>query len=154
MRVRLAIAATLATMVPAFASAASEGGDTWSELQPAPSVAADRVASERPLVVATTASLSDLRSERPNLSLGRPAEDASADRVVSLGPDSHWVNVAYGESVQFVVQADSGQQRTFAWKFDVSPDVTMVDLSQVAPAQFVDHDVQVFVSPNPLYSGD
>jgi hypothetical protein len=134
--------------------AASEGGDTWSELQPSLSGATERVASDEPMVVATTANLSTLRNEQANAALGTPVEEASSDRIIKLGPHSHWVNVLYGESVQFVVQGDNGQERSFAWKFDVSPEVTKVDLSKVAPAQFVDHDVEVFVSPDPLYSGD
>jgi hypothetical protein len=134
--------------------AASEGGDTWSELQPQPTVASERAASDSSVVVATTASLSGLRSEQPSAALGTPVQDSAADRVVQLGPRSHWVNVGYGETIEFVVPGGNGPERSFAWRFDVMPEVTMVDLSEVAPAQFLDHEVQVFVGPDPLYNGD
>ena len=132
---------------------ASEGGDTWSETQPQPYAASEHDASDRPVVVATTASLSTLRSAEPSAAYGTSVEDSSADRIIKLGPRSHWINVGYGETVEFVVPGSNGSERTFTWKFDVSPEVNRVDLSKVAPAQFFDHDVQVFVAPNPLYSG-
>ena len=154
MKLHLATATVLMAFASHAALAASEGGDTWSELQPQPFVASDHAASDRDVVVATTANLSDLRSDQPNPAFGTPVQDAVADRIVQLGSGSQWVNVAYGESVEFVVPGGSGPERSFTWRFDVSPAVTEVDLSKVAPAQFLDHEVQVFVAPNPLYNGD
>ena len=136
------------------ALSASEGGDTWSELQPQPYVASERVASDSRVMVATTASLSTLRSEQPSAAYGTAGQDSAADRVVQLGPRSHWINVGYGETIEFVVPAgNNSSERSFTWTFDVSPEVNRVDLSTVAPAQFLDHEVQIFVAPNPLYSG-
>jgi hypothetical protein len=154
MKLHLATAAVLMAFASHAALAASEGGDTWSELQPQPLVSSDRAASDQSVVVATTANLSDLRSDQPNGAYGTPVQDAAADRVVQLGARSQWVNVAYGENVEFVVPGASGPERSFTWRFDVSPEVTQVDLSKVAPAQFLDHEVRVFVAPNPLYNGD
>jgi hypothetical protein len=133
----------------ASTQAASEGGDTWSAVQPSPLVAA----SDTPLLVATTASLSTLRTQQQPSVYGTLVEDTSADRTVRIGPHSHWVNVGYGDTVRFVVDDSSGAERSFMWKFDVSPEVSEVDLDKVAPADFLHHQVQVFVTPNPLYSG-
>jgi hypothetical protein len=132
---------------------ASEGGDTWSELQPQPYVASEHEALDTPVVVATAASLSTLRSAQPSAAFGTSVQDSAADRTVQLGPRSHWINVGYGETIEFVVPGSNGSERSFTWKFDVSPEVSRVDLSEVAPAQFLDHEVQVFVAPNPLYIG-
>jgi hypothetical protein len=84
---------------------------------------------------------------------GTPAEPDAVDRIVPLSPDSRWVNVAYGETVEFVVQSGAGSARSFAWRFDVSPVVSHVDLSRVAPAGFLDHEVRVFVAADPRYRG-
>lgn len=130
------------------APAASEGGDTWSALESK----SDSTALPS-LKVATTASLSTLQHENASV-YGTPAQVDTADRIVRLGPDSHWVNVAYGESVEFIAQGENGAQRSFAWRFDVSPTTNYVDLSQMAPADFPDQNVRVFVAPDPRYSGD
>ena len=81
---------------------------------------------------------------------GTPAEPAY--RIVRLGPDSKSVTVAYGESVRFIVEGQSGQERSFAWRFDGSPSKGYVDLSQVAPPNTLDHDVRVFVAQDPPHS--
>jgi hypothetical protein len=148
MKMHLVMAAALAALCSHAAFARYDGGDTWSELQPQPITN-----STDSLVVATTAKLSDLRKDNPSV-YGAPAQPDSADRIVRLGPGAHWVNVDYGETVEFVAQAESGPERSFAWRFDVSPVDSDVDLSKVAPADFPVHDVHVFVAPDPRYTGE
>jgi Heavy-metal resistance protein CzcE len=148
MKMHLIMAAALVAVSSHAALAASEGGDTWSELQPRPMADTQRLPA-----VATTASLSVLQRDHPSV-YGTPADARSADRTVQLGPDSHWLNVGYGESVLFVGSGGDGAERSFAWRFDVSPAVSAVDLSEVAPADFPDHNVRVFVTEDPRYSGD
>ena len=63
-------------------------------------------------------------------------------------------NVGYGESVLFVGSGGNGAERSFARRFDVSLAVSAVDLSEVARADFPDHNVRVFVTEDPRYSGD
>jgi hypothetical protein len=147
MKAHLVIAAALVALSSYAALAASEGGDTWSDLQP--SRRADR---DRLPVVATTANLSTLRRDQPSV-YGSPAEADSADRTIRLSPDLHWINVGYGETVRFVVRDGSGPERSFAWRFNVSPALSHVDLSEVAPADFLGHDVRVFVAEDERYSG-
>ena len=84
---------------------------------------------------------------------GSPVDSPKVERVVHLGPDSHWVNVGYGETIRFVAHNGNATDRSFTWRFDVSPEVNYVDLSKVAPAGFPARNVRVFVSPNPLYAG-
>ena len=188
MKMHLVVAAALAALSSHAAFAASEGGDTWSELQPvagstlslttttAPSFSSPQrafpiAASEggdtwsalesglskasptESIKVATTAPLSTLRQEEPSV-YGTPAQADSADRIVRMEPDSHWINVAYGETVNFVANGENGSEHSFVWRFDVSPAVSHVDLSEVAPADFPDRNLRVFVAEDPKYTGD
>ena len=84
---------------------------------------------------------------------GTPAESASADRIVRLLPSLHSINVAYGETVKFIVDGEKGSERSFTWRFDVSPALTHVDLSEVAPADLSAQNVRVFVAPDSTYRG-
>jgi hypothetical protein len=90
------------------------------------------------------------RSTRP---YGTPAQPDAAARIVRLSGSSHWINVAYGETVNFIVDAASGSQRSFAWRFNVSPGLSHVDLDDVAPVDFPAPNVRVFVAPDAHYSG-
>jgi hypothetical protein len=137
----------LSTSPQGFPVPASEGGDTWSEIQ---SQATAR--STRSPVVATTAPLSSLQREYTS-AYGTPAQLDSANRIVRLSPSLHSVNVAYGETVRFIVDAENGSQRSFAWRFDVSPVLSHVDLSEVAPADLPAQNVRVFVAPDSRYRG-
>jgi hypothetical protein len=154
MKAHTLISTVFFTLATGAALAASEGGDTWSELQPSPSVASNRpsiapiqgdassmqpnqrsldntlnrAASEggdtwsevepgqfrRPSglpAVATTASLSTLRDAAPAPNVyGTAVTGTSADRVIQLGLDSRSFNVAYGETVRFIVQSGSGER--------------------------------------------
>jgi hypothetical protein len=131
------------------AVARSEGGDTWSAVEPGISGASPTES----LTVATTAPLSTLQRENPSV-YGTPAQADSTDRIVQLRPDSRSINVAYGESVEFIAKGEGGAERSFAWRFDVSPARSYVDLSQVAPADFPDQNLRVFVAEDPRYSAD
>jgi len=124
-----------------------DGGDTWSAVEPrsgAPSTPS--------LVVATTAPLSTLRRDYPSI-YGTPAEADSADRIVRVSGSARSINVAYGETVTFVVDGENGSERSFAWRFDVSPSLSHVDLDEVAPAGLTARNVRVFVAPDSRYRG-
>ena len=130
-----------------FPIAASEGGDTWSALKPksaAPSTSS--------LVVATTAPLRTLRRDYPSM-YGTPAEADSADRIVRVSGSARSINVAYGETVTFVVSGENGSERSFAWRFDVSPSLSHVDLDEVAPTGLAARNLRVFVAPDSRYRG-
>jgi Heavy-metal resistance protein CzcE len=79
---------------------------------------------------------------------GSPVEAKKADRVVHLGPNSRWVTVSYGEIIRFVAQNGNGSVRSFDWRFDVSPEVNSVALNKVAPADFPNREVRVYVEAN------
>jgi hypothetical protein len=83
---------------------------------------------------------------------GTPVQSRKVDETVHLGSDSRWVNVDYGETVRFVAQGSDGSEHSFAWRFDVSPAVFSVSLGQVAPADFPDRQVRVYVGEDPRYS--
>jgi len=129
------------------APARYDGGDTWSKLQPNASAR-----SSQPLTVATTAPLSTLQRDYPSV-YGTPAQPESADRIVRLSPAARSINVAYGETVKFMVTGENGAERSFAWRFDVSPSMTHVDLDEVAPADLPAQNVRVFVAPDSRYRG-
>ena len=133
-----------------FPVPASEGGDTWSALN------SQATARSNPSpAVATTAPLSTLQRDYPDYrtAYGTPAEADSPDRIVRLSRGLHSLNVAYGETVKFVVDGENGSERSFTWRFDVSPALTQVDLSEVAPADLPAQNVRVFVAPDSRYRG-
>jgi hypothetical protein len=84
---------------------------------------------------------------------GTPATATSGDRTVHLGPNSHKLNVAYGETVRFVAGGADAPERSFGWRFDVIPEGNSFDLSRVAPADFPTYSLRVYVGPDPLYAG-
>jgi hypothetical protein len=123
--------------------AASEGGDTWSALASLPQ------ASVAPkMMVATIAQLSELRADAASM-LGSPITSSALDRSMSITDATQWINVGYGERVQFTALDRGGASHSFAWRFDVSPMRTHVDLSEVAPADFPVRSVRVFIAHNP-----
>jgi hypothetical protein len=148
MKMHLVVMAALAALSSHAAFARYDGGDTWSELEPK-----SYVAPAESLTVATTAPLSSLRDQNPS-AYGTPAQADGADRIVHLESGEKWVNVAYGETVDFRVNTGNGSEQSFAWQFNVSPDMTYVDLSDVAPADFPDKGVRIFVAEDPRYSGE
>jgi hypothetical protein len=107
-----------------------------------------------PTVVALTLSVSALSSmaATPDELLGDPVPAAAAakvaDRTITITPDTKYVNVQGGDTVQFNVGG-----KTFAWDFDGAETVQSFDLEQVAPPGLLDHAVTAYVSPNPMYMG-
>ena len=124
-----------------------DGGDTWSAMEPK-----SAAPSTQPLVFATTAPLSTLQRDYPSI-YGTPAEVDSADRTVRVSGSARSINVAYGETVKFIVNDENGSERSFAWRFDVLPSLSHVDLDDVAPAGLPARNVRVFVAPDSRYRG-
>jgi hypothetical protein len=103
-----------------------------------------------PAVLALTLSLSGfsaMAAENQSL-LGETAPAATANRTITITPDTRYVNVEGGQIVTF----DAGG-KTFTWNFDGPETVQAFDLSQVTPPGLLDHAVTAYVSPNPLYMG-
>ncbi|MGB7196603.1 MAG: CzcE family metal-binding protein [Collimonas pratensis] len=78
--------------------------------------------------------------------LGEAATTAATSRVITITPDTKYVNVQGGQSIQF----NTGGS-TFGWTFN-GP-AKSFELNRVAPAGLLDHPVRIYVSPNPLYNG-
>ena len=75
--------------------------------------------------------------------IGRPALPAEATRSITITPSTRFVNVSYGEVVDF--KTPNGQE--FAVRFDVGQSVSSFDLQRVAPAGALDHQVTAYVVP-------
>lgn len=71
----------------------------------------------------------------------------AATHTITITPDTRHVNVVGGDVVRF----ESGG-RVFAWDFNVSPIVSVFALNQVAPPGMLDHEVLVYVLPDPRYN--
>jgi hypothetical protein len=149
MKMHLVLVAAFAGLSAHAAFASSEGGDTWSDLEATPYGASPTES----LTVATTAPLSTLWRESPSV-YGAPAQADSADEIMRMGPDTHWINIQNGETVEFIARDKSGAQQSFTWRFDVSPAIGYVDLSKVAPAGFPARNFRVFVAEDPHYTAD
>ena len=82
--------------------------------------------------------------------LGMPVIDQAAVqpavRTIAITPATPWVNVTSGEVVRFTTG-----ERSFTWDFQVSPNVAMFDLNQVAPPGALPRRVPVYVAPNPVF---
>lgn len=81
--------------------------------------------------------------------LGEPAQQPSAqravvtagyERTIDIAGGTKWVNVTHGEVVRFVANG-----REFTWYFDGVSQPQPFDLSEIAPAGFIDHGVKVYV---------
>ena len=79
MKLKLATAAVLMALASHAALAASEGGDTWSELQPQPYATSERAASYSLAAMATTAN---------------PSASEGGDTWSELQPQPHVVSEA------------------------------------------------------------
>jgi len=100
----------------------------------------------------SAASLSAGAALKPSDLFGEPARAPSAeraiitavaDRTITITDETKWVNVTRYEVVRFVSNG-----REFAWYFDGVDQPRPFDLTQIAPAGFVDHKVTVYVSPS------
>ncbi len=79
--------------------------------------------------------------------LGTTVPADVAARTVNITPATRYVNVIGGDVVRF---ESAGQ--AFAWGFNASPIVNVFALNQVAPNGLLDHEVLVYLMPNPLYN--
>jgi len=100
------------------------------------------------VITLSAASLSAAAATRTDL-LGEPAVAPSAqravvsaayERTIDITGGTKWVNVTHGEVVRFVANG-----REFTWSFDGVSQPQPFDLSEIAPAGFVDHGVKVYV---------
>jgi hypothetical protein len=88
-----------------------------------------------------------MHDAKPRIDLwGDPASTSAATRTVVIGPGTKYVNVAGGEIIQFIVG-----DTAFAWNFDSAQDIPVFDLKLIAPPKLLDHQVLIYVAPNPLY---
>src|ERR1700712_4756381 len=83
------------------------------------------------------AGLSSIAAESRIDLLGDPAQPSTATRTIVINPDNRYVNVEGGQIVKFVVG-----DRAFAWNFSGSLNVWSFDLTRVAPAGMLDHEVK------------
>ena len=97
-------------------------------------------------VLSLTLSLSALPSiaATPVTLLGDPAPASTGERSLTITPDTRYVNVIGGQTVNFDVGG-----KTFTWTFD-GP-IESFNLNQVTPPGLLDHVVKAYVSPNPIY---
>jgi hypothetical protein len=100
-------------------------------------------------VTLSAASLSAAAAMRADL-LGEPAQPASAvrtivtavaERTIDITGGTKWVNVNHGEVVRFVSNG-----REFTWYFDGVSQPQPFDMTEIAPAGFVDQGVKVYVA--------
>jgi len=104
-----------------------------------------------PAIVCALAALSGCANTNPVTPridlLGMPVIDDSATlSTITITPATRWVSITSGDTVRFVAG-----DRTFAWNFQVSPNVATFDLNQVAPPGMLARRIPVYVTPNPLY---
>jgi hypothetical protein len=78
--------------------------------------------------------------------LGQPEPVTAGNRVITITPDTKYVNITGGQTVQF----NSGG-KSFAWDFN-GP-IYSFNLNRVAPPGTLDHTVIAYVAPDPLYAG-
>ena len=61
--------------------------------------------------------------------LGSPGPDNVFNRVITISPNTKWVNVNRDESIKFI---DEASGKSFVWQFKTP--ATKFDLSKVAPS--------------------
>jgi hypothetical protein len=79
---------------------------------------------------------------------GSSAPASFAMRTIDIQPDTKWINVTNGETVQLNVNGHS-----VVWHFETFPNANSFDLAKIAPADFKDGAVRAYVASNPLYRG-
>lgn len=79
---------------------------------------------------------------------GNAISAAATTRQIALTPDTKWVNVTRGESVNFMAQGKS-----FAWNFYTLRSDTSFDLAAIAPKDINVQQVRVYVAMNPNERG-
>jgi len=100
----------------------------------------------------SSASLSAGAAVKASALLGEPAAAPSseraivaavANRTITIGDKTKWVNVKHFEVIRFVSNG-----REFTWYFDGTPQSRSFDLAEFAPAGVAGHSVTVYVSPS------
>lgn len=81
-------------------------------------------------------------------SYGMAASGSYADSTIEIGEATRYVNVTNGQTVRFVIGAQS-----FSYTFNALANVTALQLSEIAPAGLAVPDVRIYLAPNPLYLG-
>lgn len=100
------------------------------------------------LMVAGLASTAARAKDMPERShFGMSAADSSVGRQIAVDASTHYVNVTDGETIEFIVNG-----KPFSFVFN-SWGNRAVDLSTLAPSDFMVPPVRVFIAPNPLYQG-
>ena len=79
---------------------------------------------------------------------GMPAMGGYADCTIEIGDSTRYVNVSNGQTVRFVIGAQS-----FSYTFNALGNVNALQLSEIAPAGLAVPDVRIYLAPNPLYLG-
>jgi hypothetical protein len=79
---------------------------------------------------------------------GDPAPATAATKTIEITPETEYINVTEGDTVNFVVNGKS-----FAWDFDGRVEGYAFDLQRVAPPGLLDHKVEAYVRPNSDYLG-
>lgn len=99
-------------------------------------------------VALSAASLSAAAATRADL-LGEPAQQPAVERAIvtaaygrtiEITGGTKWVNVNHGEVIRFVSNG-----REFTWYFDGVSQPQPFDMTEIAPAGFVEHGVKVYV---------
>ena len=100
-------------------------------------------------VTLSAVSLSAAAAMRADL-LGEPVQPTSAqrtivtalaERTIDITGGAKWVNVNHGEVVRFVSNG-----REFTWYFDGVAQPQPFDMTEIAPAGFVEPGVKVYVA--------
>lgn len=81
-------------------------------------------------------------------SYGMAASGSYADSTIEIGEGTRYVNVTNGQTVRFVIGAQS-----FSYTFNALGNVNALQLSEIAPAGMAVPDVRIYLAPNPLYLG-
>lgn len=79
---------------------------------------------------------------------GQAVAATNAQRVIVVKPDTKWVNVNDGDTVEFQFNGSS-----LTWNFSTLRGESAFDLSRIVPAGTLDQMVTVYVGSNPLYRG-
>jgi hypothetical protein len=97
------------------------------------------------LFAAAVPSVSEINGGSP---YGGPAQSSAAVREILIDPNTRYVNVEQGETVNFHVGG-----KTFAWHFNGRPGARAFDLRDIAPPDTLDRPVTVYVAADPNDKG-
>lgn len=77
---------------------------------------------------------------------GSAAPASAAGKMLTITPQTKWVNVDNGETVTFV-----NGSKMFTWNFRTLREEQDLPLAAIAPAGFNAGNVEVYVARDPLY---